>query len=391
MTVSAYTFLMAVLWFSVFVLIGTLLQHKKGFVNCFRLGPLLILLSLTLFRLVVPIETQFTQVIRSTTLLPAVQAMLDQTCILLNGVPITNLHIIWGIWGAVATLLVVRLYLQLCHDRQVFQRISAMPSQGTLKCLESVMAQKKCTKKIRIYVSSEIVTPMLVGLLKPAILLPRKAEDLPICELEYILVHELTHLLHRDLWVKFLVRLICCLMWWNPCVYLLKKDLDCILEYQCDLSVTKTMLDDEKVEYLQTILEILKRLAKEPTSPCGEETLHICFAGIPEAVVLRQRFQLVLGQDRNQKRSTVVAFIFILFTLFLFSYSVILQPAYEPPESDFINKIEVTPENSYILKTTDGAYYLVYMKNKAMSLSPEILDESPFDSLVIQNQIIEEG
>ena len=53
------------------------------------------------------------------------------------------------------------------------------------------------------------------------------------------------------------------LVWWNPLVYLLRRDLPQILEIRCDMAVTKDYTVSQKAEYLQTIVNSLKRMGKE--------------------------------------------------------------------------------------------------------------------------------
>ena len=63
-------------------------------------------------------------------------------------------------------------------------------------------------------VSPAAPTPMLVGLLRPQLILPEL--ELSQEELEWVFSHELTHWRHRDLWIKWLAALAVCVHWFNP-------------------------------------------------------------------------------------------------------------------------------------------------------------------------------
>ena len=73
-------------------------------------------------------------------------------------------------------------------------------------------------------VSPAAPTPMLVGLLRPQLILPEL--ELSQEELEGVLSHELTHWRHRDLWIKWLAALAVCVHWFNPAARLLAERLD---------------------------------------------------------------------------------------------------------------------------------------------------------------------
>ena len=63
---------------------------------------------------------------------------------------------------------------------------------------------------------------------------------------------------NRDGVVKLLTMLFCCVFWWNPAVYILKKDVSQILEIKCDVYATQSFTKKERLEYLLTILRVLK-------------------------------------------------------------------------------------------------------------------------------------
>ena len=73
-------------------------------------------------------------------------------------------------------------------------------------------------------VSPAAPTPMLVGLLRPQLILPEL--ELSQEELEGVFSHELTHWRHRDLWIKWLAALAVCVHWFNPAARLLAERLD---------------------------------------------------------------------------------------------------------------------------------------------------------------------
>ncbi|MBR1599718.1 MAG: M48 family metalloprotease [Lachnospiraceae bacterium] len=54
-------------------------------------------------------------------------------------------------------------------------------------------------------------------------------------ELCNIIRHECAHLRKRDHMMVLVADFLCALYWWNPCVYLLKRDMERGLEMRCDM------------------------------------------------------------------------------------------------------------------------------------------------------------
>lgn len=128
-------------------------------------------------------------------------------------------------------------------------------SDQTLKIINGLRKELKIKRKIPVYISSEMVTPFLFGIFKPRIVLP----NIPFStnELRYIFLHELIHYKRRDVWLKFLLLLINAIHWFNPLVYLFRRDIDRYCELDCDNSVVRSMNESERKRYCQLILNVL--------------------------------------------------------------------------------------------------------------------------------------
>jgi beta-lactamase class D len=85
-----------------------------------------------------------------------------------------------------------------------------------------------------IHVADGAPTPLLLGLVRPMILLPPGVLDLPRPQLGHVLVHEMAHLARGDLRAGLLERLIVALHWPNPLVHLCGRALARAREAHCD-------------------------------------------------------------------------------------------------------------------------------------------------------------
>jgi len=86
-----------------------------------------------------------------------------------------------------------------------------------------------------IKVSTEIRSPMVVGLAHPCILVPEMLlSELSESALRDILHHEVAHVLRRDLWLSLGQRLLAAVYWWSPCMRISGTRLNLAREMACD-------------------------------------------------------------------------------------------------------------------------------------------------------------
>ncbi|MDO5477648.1 MAG: M56 family metallopeptidase [Clostridia bacterium] len=115
----------------------------------------------------------------------------------------------------------------------------------------------KIRRKIKVMVSENLDSPMLVGVLFPVIYIPDG--EIPPEKLKMIFLHELNHYKRKDLIFKWLSVLTNMIHWFNPLSYLLCSALSEACEISCDMAVTGNMTEDEQRLYMQTILDLAKR------------------------------------------------------------------------------------------------------------------------------------
>jgi uncharacterized membrane protein YkoI/beta-lactamase regulating signal transducer with metallopeptidase domain len=97
-----------------------------------------------------------------------------------------------------------------------------------------------------------VESPMLIGFLRPQILLPER--EINADELECVLKHEITHHERGDLWVNLLVLLSLCVHWFNPLVYLAAKSVRADCEAACDETVVAGGNPETRRQYGEAII-----------------------------------------------------------------------------------------------------------------------------------------
>ncbi len=140
-------------------------------------------------------------------------------------------------------------------------------------------------------------TPMLMGFLHPAIVLPDR-ELLP-GELECVLRHELTHYRRLDLPYKWFAMLALCLHWFNPMSYLIRHYINRDCELSCDEMVIAPMSPREKQIYGETLI----RLAGNHTLPAGVPATTLC----ESKEHLRQRLVSIMEYRPLTRTATILS------------------------------------------------------------------------------------
>lgn len=277
--------------------------------------------------------------------------------------------IICVIWLSVAIwriFLLVRRYLAIGKIIDVYKPETTPEIITALKKAERHIGRKI---NAEIFKSTLFRYPMAFGIFRKRIILP--AREYADYELEYIFTHELTHIRHYDLEIKMLIQLLCCMFWWNPLVYFMKKDLNHLLEIRCDSFAAASMNSQEKSLYLNTIIQSMKYAASR------ENDFNYIMATLVDSTDeknILERFQLVCEND-TVKRKDFLKFagtMFIGICCFIASYHFFPSPSFKPPAKDLITgNAQPLPEHAFISHRSDGSYYLIINNTSGSPLSQE--------------------
>lgn len=98
------------------------------------------------------------------------------------------------------------------------------------------------------------VSPMLVGVWRPVLLLPRHLRGFPVIEQQLVIAHELQHWRARDPWVLGLSALVQTLLWFNPAPRRLGARLAWAVELACDRRVLAGRPARQRKQYAGALL-----------------------------------------------------------------------------------------------------------------------------------------
>ncbi len=148
-----------------------------------------------------------------------------------DGMPI--LPFLTALWLAGAAGMGIYQVAGYVRTRRRLLRWSlASTDRQTKQIYQEILAARKIRRIPALRISSLTPTPLIIGYWKPVLLLPNEHYDPET--LTWVLRHELTHLRQGDLWYKLLLCAAVCVHWYNPAVYLLRREANHDLEMACD-------------------------------------------------------------------------------------------------------------------------------------------------------------
>ena len=118
--------------------------------------------------------------------------------------------------------------------------------------------------------SPAIRSPMLVGAIRPHILLPAGiTADMSMMALKFALLHELAHIKQKDLYVNLILCFLQAIHWFNPLIWyafrLIRQD----MELACDARVLSILEPHEYKGYGAAIIYFLERYSHPPYTMTG--------------------------------------------------------------------------------------------------------------------------
>jgi len=148
---------------------------------------------------------------------------------------------------------------------------------------------------------AKVQTPLLTGLLRPAILLPESADTWTAEQRGMVLTHELTHFRQGDCWTNLLGQILRAAFWFHPVVWLLVSRSSREQELTCDEAVVANGHSPHK--YAEFLLDAVGNLQSSELLACpmagsGARTLQRRFANLlnpAPRLLLRRRIVMSMA------------------------------------------------------------------------------------------------
>jgi beta-lactamase regulating signal transducer with metallopeptidase domain len=206
-----------------------------------------------------------------------------------------------ALWLAGATLLIVSLALGVVRVQRLRRRALPAILQGLPVASPEGLTFMWWRRRIELLTHESVIAPIALGIVRPAILLPRDAQDWDAAALQRALVHEIEHIRRHDWLTQLFARAICALFWFNPVTWMAYRRLTLNAEHACDDAVVyaaagtqDTFASEANTVYAHQLVTLARRL---------NTRAHSAVVGMAHRSDLTARVHAVLDASKARGRA----------------------------------------------------------------------------------------
>ena len=314
------SFLMGALWFNIFILLG-LLMRKLIVPVKFSVKPLFLLLILTILRMIIIVELPESITFTSQIYYPVFINFMrfEFTSHQILGLPVNVFNIFIFLWIVVAIVLVVRHIIKVAHTIPGYGRIKKLPrDEYAESILKSIIGKNKTVYVFRTRADDYPYSTMF----KPYIVLP--AIDFSDDILRVILMHEWKHIEDKDFVIGNIIDIVCYLFcWWNPLVYILKKNFSFARELKCDMYAVSNSKDFK--HYMEGLyqLDVFEKYMNHSPDLTSKFVSDTCETADRIKVLSARR-----NESQRKRLIATMSYSAVICVLFVASYMFLIQPSF---------------------------------------------------------------
>lgn len=232
--------------------------------------------------------------------------------------------LLWAVWGAGAGVVLAVRAVSYARFSQKIRRTARPTSQSAQAVYQTLTTPYRRAPKL--VCSPAAATPMLIGLVRPTIVLPCRALDSEA--MEALLSHELTHWRRHDIAVKWFAVIATVVHWFNPVAWWLVGRLDRACELACDEQVCRGWDLTRRARYGQLLLEF-----------CAAPNAGFA-ACLSQKQCLKERLIHIMNHKRKPFAGVLAAAACVAVLLTSVALGAYAAPEDTPPKADASAQIE---------------------------------------------------
>jgi len=185
-----------------------------------------------------------------------------------------HLPLLVTLWFLGLLFLQLRFLGQLAYVQRLKHYGTQLFPEAWSDKIEELEGKLRIQKKVKYLTSIRIESPMVVGWLKPVVLMPQQLfHSLSETEIYAVLAHELAHIRREDFIVNLIQTFLCNIFFFHPGVWWMSNRIDDEREHCCDdLAVAAT---GPAISYAKTLINVSEYQLKLQDNP----TLAVAFSG----------------------------------------------------------------------------------------------------------------
>lgn len=318
----------------------SILMYKKGV-------PIFIVIFLIFIKLLMPHEFSFTHTLASKNLLPTITAI-KKIYVFEN---ITIGELLLFTWIFISILLL--LYTMFRHWK-LLKTLYLVPNTEKAEIrhlLSQLCIQKQIKNEPKIIQLDINAGPFIVGLRNALIVLPSQLSNI---EIKFVLLHELEHLKRHHMLIKSCTEIVTAIYWWNPIIWLLRREIIYAMEMQADMQVIKTLPIKTRLTYLESLVNVSKKVTKKQFA---NPVLSFAFKSsmIERRINTALKFDCFINYIKTSKIYIWSLALSIFFLLFSFIYTF---ESYNVSPVNVEGTFIINPETDYFVLRENRLYDL---------------------------------
>lgn len=204
----------------------------------------------------------------------------------------SNLNNFVIFWMVGMLFLIIRLFFNLFYVNQLKTSGIAKIDEKVIIAFELLLQKVQLNKAVQIYQSSKVSLPVVIGFLKPIILLPiGLAANLSQKQIEAILAHEIAHIKRNDFIINLLQSILEIVFFFHPAFWWMTGKIREERENCCD---------DLAIEMIGEKIHLVKALANVESF---RQNPILAMAFGKKRFTLLERVQRILGMEANPNKT----------------------------------------------------------------------------------------
>ena len=272
--------------------------------------------------------------------------------------------VLFGLWSLGGVSSIVLVLRQHWLAKRLIENGTPFVGREFLGQYRTLCRSMGLVKPPRVATSNDLVSPMLIGIWKPTILLPNiVVETCRQNELKLIVAHELAHFRRRDLFWNWLPAFVRSCFFFHPLVWLTQSRYSLDQEIACDSQALRVTLAREK-EYGNLLVKV------SSTLPADRSPIPATVGVASSFKTLKQRI-LEMSRFRNQSsRMRKLASISLLaFGLFAVAPISLVAQKVSPPRTESKKKTVDATEDAVNKKKNGSSKSTVRSDEKVVEAS----------------------
>ena len=210
-------------------------------------------------------------------------------------------------WVLISALLLAISLLRVIRFHYCLQRQLLPATEALSKLVRQVANQIGIRRLPRVVISQANLSPFVwwTGG-RPLVVIPQLAiEGLAGDELRLIVAHELAHVKRRDYYVRWLEWLSGIALWWNPVLWVARRQLRTTEEIACDAMVVET-IGAPRQQYARSLLNMAELLTTSTLRPPAVAS------AINSGGILEKRLTMIVSQTNLKLSNWMCLAVFLL-------------------------------------------------------------------------------